>query len=415
MTRTFRIALASLCSVAVAIGIALVGVAPAAASSPVTVRGFGGAPALGAPSTALNAPIVSIASTHSGNGYWLLGQDGGIFSYGDAHFYGSTGALRLNRPVVGLAATPSGHGYWLVASDGGIFSFGDAHFYGSTGAIRLNQPIVGMAATPSGHGYWLVASDGGIFSFGDAHFYGSTGGMQIGASVAGITTSPTGHGYWIVTATGHLYAFGDARPFPNVAPSAPITGVQVAPGGMGLWLVASSGSVYALGNAPYLGGAGSTLTAAVGITRAAHGYWIATVPAGPPLPANSGSGRRIVYSNHQQRLWLVEANGQVSHSWLVSGKHGLPSVGTYHVFAKVQLEPDGALFLPWTLKFAPVAHGVVDIHGIPLARNTMQPIEPDALLGTPESHGCVRMNQDAAHFVYDWAPVGTPVVVTDIG
>ena len=29
-------------------------------------------------------------------------------------------------PVVGMAATPSGHGYWLVASDGGIFSFGDA-------------------------------------------------------------------------------------------------------------------------------------------------------------------------------------------------------------------------------------------------------------------------------------------------
>ena len=37
-------------------------------------------------------------------------------------------------PVVGMAATPSGHGYWLVASDGGIFSFGDAPFYGSTGA-----------------------------------------------------------------------------------------------------------------------------------------------------------------------------------------------------------------------------------------------------------------------------------------
>ena len=45
---------------------------------------------------------------------------------------------------------PDGSGYWLVASDGGIFSFGDAHFYGSTGAIRLNQPVVGMAATPDG-------------------------------------------------------------------------------------------------------------------------------------------------------------------------------------------------------------------------------------------------------------------------
>jgi hypothetical protein len=60
-----------------------------------------------------------------------------------------------------------------VAADGGIFSFGDAAFYGSTGAITLNKPIVGMASTPDGGGYWLVASDGGIFSFGDAVFLGS--------------------------------------------------------------------------------------------------------------------------------------------------------------------------------------------------------------------------------------------------
>ncbi len=44
-----------------------------------------------------------------------------------------------------MAATPSGAGYWLVASDGGVFSFGDAQFFGSTGAIHLNQPIVGIA------------------------------------------------------------------------------------------------------------------------------------------------------------------------------------------------------------------------------------------------------------------------------
>ena len=64
-----------------------------------------------------------------------------------------------------MAATPDGHGYWLVASDGGIFTFGDARFYGSTGAIALNKPIVGMAATPTGNGYWLVGSDGGIFAY----------------------------------------------------------------------------------------------------------------------------------------------------------------------------------------------------------------------------------------------------------
>jgi hypothetical protein len=82
------------------------------------------------------------------------------------------GKTTLNNPIVGMAATPSGRGYWLVASDGGIFAFGDAGFYGSTGRITLNNPIVGMAATPSGRGYWLAASDGGIFALGDAPFLG---------------------------------------------------------------------------------------------------------------------------------------------------------------------------------------------------------------------------------------------------
>ena len=84
------------------------------------------------------------------------------------------GGTRLTQPVVGMAATPTGKGYWLVASDGGIFTFGDAVFRGSMGGTRLNKPIVGMAATPTGNGYWLVASDGGIFTFGDAVFHGST-------------------------------------------------------------------------------------------------------------------------------------------------------------------------------------------------------------------------------------------------
>ncbi len=84
------------------------------------------------------------------------------------------GGQHLNQPIVDITRTPH-DGYWLVASDGGVFSFGDARFFGSTGAIRLNQPIVGMAATPTGHGYWLVASDGGIFCFGDATLPGFDG------------------------------------------------------------------------------------------------------------------------------------------------------------------------------------------------------------------------------------------------
>ncbi|MCZ7527113.1 MAG: glucosaminidase domain-containing protein [Acidimicrobiia bacterium] len=97
----------------------------------------------------------------AGEGYWMVASDGGVFSFGQARFHGSTGALTLNAPMIGMAPTPSGDGYWLLARDGGIFSFGDAGFFGSTGAMALNQPIVGMAPTPSGDGYWLVARDGG--------------------------------------------------------------------------------------------------------------------------------------------------------------------------------------------------------------------------------------------------------------
>ena len=79
-----------------------------------------------------------------------------------------TASSGINDPAVGVTDTPNGQGYWLSASDGGIFTYGDAEFYGSTGAIHLNRPIVGMAPTPDGGGYWLVASDGGIFTFGDA-------------------------------------------------------------------------------------------------------------------------------------------------------------------------------------------------------------------------------------------------------
>ena len=411
-----RVAIVTALGLMLAIGGEVALAARVDASGPISVHALGGAPALGAPTAALNAPVVAIAATRNGTGYWLLGQDGGIFSYGSAAFYGSTGGMHLNQPVVGIASTPTGKGYWLVASDGGIFSFGDAAFHGSTGGLHLNQPIVGMTPTPSGKGYWLVASDGGIFSFGDATFHGSTAAMIVGASVAGMAATTSGHGYWIVAANGHIYAFGDAHPLASVAAASAIVGLQLAPGGTGLWLVAHNGAVYATGSAPYLGGAsGSSLSQAAGIARAAHGYWVAMVPSGPPLPANSGSGRRIVYSNNQQRIWLVEANEQVSSSFLVSGRHGLPAVGTYHVFAKIALEPDGSLMLPWTLKFDPLpSGGVINLHGIPLD-GAGNPIEDDALIGTPQSHGCLRMTQSVAKFVYDWSSVGTTVVVTDIG
>ena len=71
-----------------------------------------------------------------------MASDGGMFSFGDAHFYGSMGGKPLNKPIVGMATTPDGGGYWELATDGGIFAFGDATFVGSMGGSPLNLPVV---------------------------------------------------------------------------------------------------------------------------------------------------------------------------------------------------------------------------------------------------------------------------------
>jgi len=220
---------------------------------------FGGAPFYGSTGAIrLNKPIVGMTATSPTDsaGYREVASDGGIFTYGDARFYGSTGAIRLNKPVVGMAATPSGHGYWLVASDGGVFTFGDAAFYGSAGAIHLNSPVVGMAASPSGHGYWLVAADGGIFTYGDAHFYGSAGSLHLVKPIVAMAPSHTGLGYWLVASDGGIFAFG-AAPFygslGGVPQARPIVTMATTASGAGYWFANANGAVTPFGNATYWG------------------------------------------------------------------------------------------------------------------------------------------------------------------
>jgi Big-like domain-containing protein len=204
----------------------------------------------------LNQPIVGMAASRSGRGYWMVATDGGIFAFGDARFLGSMGAKRLNQPIVAMAATPSGNGYWLVASDGGIFAFGDAGFYGSMGAKPLNKPIVDIAATPTGKGYWMVGSDGGIFSFGDARFFGGTGDKNLNKRIQAIAPTPSGNGYWMVAGDGGLFAFGDARFFGSASggnQDKRVLDIAPSASGAGYWLTNSAGDVLAYGDAKFYG------------------------------------------------------------------------------------------------------------------------------------------------------------------
>jgi Mannosyl-glycoprotein endo-beta-N-acetylglucosaminidase len=221
------------------------------------VFSFGSAPFHGGPGNLrLNRPLVNGESLSDGSGYWLMGEDGGIFSYGSAQFFGSMGGRRLNQPVNGLERTNNNGGYWLVAYDGGIFAFGNAPFLGSMGGHRLNQQVLGMERTASGNGYWLFAADGGIFSFGDAPFLGSLGGHRLSSPIVAMQRTPSGNGYWMLGADGAVYSFGDAPYIGGIRGCTNYGGARrflPTPTGFGYWIATANGSVVPFGDARRLG------------------------------------------------------------------------------------------------------------------------------------------------------------------
>src|SRR3954452_1712829 len=142
------------------------------------------------------APAVA-ATTH----------DDVVYAFGSASFHGSTSGLNLARPVVAMADTANGQRYWLVTEDGAVYSY-NAPFYGSITAFHVQHPVVGMTATPSGHGYWIVTDDGTVFPMGDAKWYGSMTHAHLNAKIRSLIPGPGGKGYWLYASDGGVFGFG---------------------------------------------------------------------------------------------------------------------------------------------------------------------------------------------------------------
>ena len=376
------------------------------------VQTAGDAANFGSVTTALRAPIVGIASTPDGNGYWLVASDGGVFTFGDASFSGSMGGTRLNEPVVGMAPTADGLGYWLVAADGGIFTFGDASFYGSMGGTPLVAPVVGMTASPDGGGYRMVASDGGIFGFGDAGFYGSGTGGPLTAPVVGMAARPSG--YWI--------AYGATAPLNTVLGQEEVLAglgyspLSWSPQGFrwrwappptlqALWSpgqndVIARGAIMAFESVAGLPTDGSISAPEINALRAA-----ADDPSGPDANPNGFSYALANEANPESvTVWH---NGAVAETTPANtGGAGTPTAqGSFPVYERLRNQvmrgtnPDGTTYAD-PVQFVAYFNGGDALHYMPRAS-----------YGDPQSLGCVELPYTAASIIWPYMTMGSIVTV----
>ena len=140
---------------------------------------------------------------------------------------------------------------------------------------------------------------------------------------------------------------------------------------------------------------------------------IAEIQKSEALPEGSGEGRRIVFSKVAQRVWLVAADGSVERTYLVSGsKYDNLNPGTYTVQSKTRHATafDYSGTMEYFVRFATGYTAPIGFHTVPVD-NAGRREQTKKQLGTPTSSGCVRQWRNDAIALWNFAPVGTKVVV----
>jgi peptidoglycan hydrolase-like protein with peptidoglycan-binding domain len=386
-------------------------------------------------------PVVGMAALSTGAGYWLVADDGGVFAYGAAPFLGSLGGRHLASPIAAMAATPTGAGYWLVARDGGVFAFGDAPYLGAPAGSALHGAVVGVAASPSGKGYWLAAEDGGVFAYGDAGFLGAMDAGKLPAPVSAIAAPASGGGYWLLGRDGQVYAFGlpdEGSPADGGAVEGTAVGIA-ANANDGYWIVHGEPLVTEPGEA------GPEVTA---LQRRLTdlGYWVGTAPSGtfdanttqavyafqkveglpPSGKADPATRQRLgtavrpkpaspigdlIEVDKAHQVLMVVRGGQVQ--FVFNTSTGTEGTYTYKGTKHQAHTPEG--------HFAVIREvdGYQESHLGRLYRPKYFHPDGFAFHGSgfvpsyPASHGCVRLANAAADFIWDHklAPVGSAVWV----
>ena len=112
----------------------------------------------------------------------------------------------------------------------------------------------------------------------------------------------------------------------------------------------------------------------------------------------------------RQRVWLVGDANNLEFSYAVSGRVATPGPGTYSVYSKSRFASSGSARMQYMMRFARGRSLAIGFHSIP-TDGRGRPLQSEAELGQYRSHGCVRQALSDAELAWNWAPLGTTVVV----
>ena len=148
------------------------------------------------------------------------------------------------------------------------------------------------------------------------------------------------------------------------------------------------------------------------------GYELSSVatsgPDAPPLPLNSSSGRRLVYDRAGQRVWAVGDDNVIIRSWLVSGSrydNEIPGIHVVYSRSEVSTGLDGKAYFNKMVRWLKTASNAIGFHALPIRVKDNTSYQTEAELGSRLSDGCQRQANLDADFTWDFAQVGTPVIV----
>ena len=153
-----------------------------------------------------------------------------------------------------------------------------------------------------------------------------------------------------------------------------------------------------------------------------RGTQVQLSPPPPPPPSpfdppfDGGTGRRVVYSKSQQTVWAYDDNDTIIKMHRVSGRQDPrdPSPGTYRVWSRsIRTFSINNPSITWNymVRFAKGDRdGNIGFHDIPYQYG--QPVQTVDQLGQALSGGCVRQASEDAIWMWNWAQIGTVVIVT---